>query len=116
MSQFKSLKRRCGISLTEVVVGLALLGTLLTMLVVASGRLQIQRKAALDKLQAVNALDSLMSQFFSSGFPDLGSSGPIPSNPDWVWTVRKKDSQTPAGTCIVRVSIRASRQVDQGNA
>lgn len=55
------------ITLIEVVVGLFLLGTLLTMILIASGKLERQRRVALSKIQAVEQLDQLVSEYFGKG-------------------------------------------------
>ena len=96
---------RTGITLTEVVVGLALLGSLLTIMLVGAGRLERQRSAAEAKLEAVAALDRLISGFFSKGFPTLPSEGELPGRSDWMWKITRVDTATPEGCSVARVAI-----------
>ena len=99
------VKMQSGITLTEVVVGLALLGTLLTIMLVGAGRLERQRSAAESKLAAVAALDRLISRFFSNGFPALPSSGPMGENEYWVWKMSRVNTAAPQGCLVARISI-----------
>ena len=96
---------RTGITLTEVVVGLALLGSLLTIMLVGAGRLERQRSAAEAKLEAVAALDRLISGFFSSGFPTLPSDGVVPEREHWVWRMSRVNTAAPEGCSVARVAI-----------
>ncbi len=96
---------RSGTTLTEVVVGLALLGSLLTIMLVGAGRLERQRSAAEAKLDAVAALDRLISGFFSNGFPTLPSDGAVPERSHWVWKMSKVNLATPDGSSVARVAI-----------
>ena len=96
---------RTGITLTEVVVGLALLGSLLTIMLVGAGRLERQRSAAEAKLEAVAALDRLISGFFSNGFPTLPSNGAIPERDLWIWKMSRVNTAAPEGCSVARVAI-----------
>jgi type II secretory pathway pseudopilin PulG len=107
--RYKRLPRRPGITLVEVVAGLALLGSLLTMMLVAAGRLARQQRVAESKLLAVAELDRLISGFFSNGFPNLPSGGKLNDNERMAWQLRKVNMETIPGCSIVRLSI-----VDQG--
>jgi type II secretory pathway pseudopilin PulG len=97
--------RRSGITLIEVVVGLALLGSLLVMMVIAGGRLEKQRKISEEKLEAIAALDSLVSGFFSSGFPPVPSNGAVPGNDRWAWQLAIVNTAAPESCSVARVSI-----------
>ena len=96
---------RRGITLTEVVVGLALLGSLLTMMLIAAGRLERQRRTAETRLEAVAVLDRLVSGFFSNGFPALPSSGPIIEHDGMAWQMSKVAIATPEECSVARVSV-----------
>ena len=63
-----------GLTLIEVLAGLAILGTLLSGVVMASVRLQRQRALAYEKLQAVEATDALLETWFSPSSPSPSSS------------------------------------------
>lgn len=78
---------RSGITLTEVVVGLVLLGTLLTGILIAAGRFEKQRARSLKKLTAVEILDHLTEEFFRDGFPETRTRGEIVGRPAWTWLV-----------------------------
>ena len=101
---------RRGITLTEVVVGLALLGSLLTIMLVGAGRLERQRSAAEAKLEAVAALDRLISGFFSNGFPSLPSDGELPGTSHCVWKITGVNTAAPEGCSVARVAIVDFRQ------
>ena len=104
-------RTRTGITLTEVVVGLALLGSLLTIMLVGAGRLERQRSAADAKLEAVAALDRLISGFFSNGFPTLPSDGVVPERDHWVWTMSRVNTAAPEGCSVARVAIVDLRKI-----
>ena len=60
-------RRRCnGTTLIEVVVGLALLGSLLVALIVAASTLEQRRKRADEKLQAVGILEHILQDCFAN--------------------------------------------------
>jgi type II secretory pathway pseudopilin PulG len=96
---------RVAITLTEVVVGLALMGSLLTIMLVGAGRLERQRSAAEAKLEAVAALDLLISGFFSNGFPALPSEGALPVKDGWMWTMSRVNIAAPEGCTVTRFAI-----------
>lgn len=81
-------KNRTGITLTEVVVGISLLGTLLTSILVASGQLGKQQKLAQEKLLAIELLDQVTSKYFHQGFPELDTRIDIASQKKWVLAIR----------------------------
>jgi type II secretory pathway pseudopilin PulG len=98
-----------GITLIEVVVGLVLLSTLLTVILISTGKLHRQQKAAIQKLEAVHLLDELTAEFFRKGFPNLDSVGPIESQPDRYWQVTGQPSPIgPDRLVSVRLSILGS--------
>lgn len=98
-----------GITLIEVVIGLVLLSTLLTVILISTGKLHRQQKAAIQKLEAVHLLDELTAEFFRKGFPNLDSVGPIESQPDRYWQVTGQPSPIgPDRLVSVRLSILGS--------
>jgi type II secretory pathway pseudopilin PulG len=76
--------KRQGITLTEVVVGMVMIGTLLSGIIVGTSRLQRQQKSATEKLEAIRELDQIVSTFFREGFPYLGTTSNVPNHPNWV--------------------------------
>jgi type II secretory pathway pseudopilin PulG len=95
-----------GITLIEVVVGLVLLSTLLTVILISTGKLHRQQKAAIQKLEAVHLLDELTAEFFRKGFPNLESNGPIENQPDRYWQVTGQPSPiAPDRLISIRLSI-----------
>ena len=76
---------RQAITLIEVIVGLVLLSTLLTVILISTGKLHRQQKAAIQKLEAVRILDELAGDFFREGFPNLDTTGPIENQPKLIW-------------------------------
>ena len=98
-----------GITLIEVVVGLVLLSTLLTVILISTGKLHRQQKAAIQKLESVHLLDELTAEFFRKGFPSLDSTGPVESQPDRYWQVTGQPSAiAPDRLVIIRLSILSS--------
>ena len=92
---------RLGITLLEVVVGLVLLGTLLTAILISSGKLHQQQKIALKKIEAVELLDELIASFFREGFPALDSIGDMNDQGDLYWRL----SGAPCSIAPDRLSI-----------
>lgn len=77
-------RRRCnGTTLIEVVVGLALLGSLLVALIVAASTLEQRRKRADEKLQAVGILEHVLQDCFAKGFPTTGKQRTIHIESQW---------------------------------
>ena len=84
-----SVRRRRGLTLIEVVAGLALLGTLLTTLLLAHSRHARQIRAAQDKLAAVNALDGLLTRWEIERVQvPQRERGDLPGHPDLGWRTR----------------------------
>ena len=108
-SQYAQGNLRDGITLIEVVVGLAMLGGMLSVMLIASGKLETQRRAAQDKAVAVEVLDQTLGQFFRDSVQISGpqQSIEIPGHPSWslilsrrAWTERSDVFD------IVRFAIR----------
>ena len=100
---------RNAITLIEVVVGLVLLSTLLTVILISTGKLHRQQKAAIQKLEAVRILDELAGDFFREGFPSLDTTGPIESQPKLIWKQTGQPSPiAPDRLVNVRLSILQS--------
>lgn len=68
--RFSRFYRRSGMTLVEVVVGLALMGSLLAMALVAGSSHLRQMKAAERKRESVELLDAFLSHWAQSRFSD----------------------------------------------
>ena len=113
----RSLKcRPRGITLIEVIVGLVMLSTLLTVILISTGKLRQQQKAALQKLDAVRILDDLTGEFFREGFPKLDSTGKVASRSDRYWQVTgKPNAIAPDSLFDIRISIHVADAASVGS-
>lgn len=88
-SSINCYARRPGLTLIEVVAGLALMGTLLTTLLLAHSAHARQVRAAQDKLAAVDALDGLLTRWEVAGTSaPRRDEGELPGHPELVWRTR----------------------------
>lgn len=95
-----------GMILIEVVVGIMLLGTLLTTILIAVSRLEIQRKSILKRSQSIEILDGLVDKFFRRGFPGHGMEQSISEDEALRWKVTVTPSPIiPQSLSIVRVTM-----------
>ncbi len=80
---------RGGFTLVEVMAGILLLGTLLTVLVVANGRLAAQSSRSRQAVEAYRVLDDLVDRWWidPARFP-RGGEGPVAERPGWRWRTR----------------------------
>lgn len=100
---------RNGITLTEVVIGIALLGSLLSLIIVGSGRLARSKRIAELKVEAIEHLDRLLGEWSISGYPETGESGTIEGQSTLRWSVSHRNSYIGARpVVVVRVSISAA--------
>ena len=96
---------RPGLTLLEVVVGLVLMGSLLSATLLAFSKHQRQLALANKRIEAVNVAESLIHELSNSrgGFPIRGR-GTIPGHPTWNWETM------PAGqTVLVTVPLQLVR-------
>ena len=101
-------KPRRGMTLIEVVAGIALLGTILTTTVLAQARLLRQHQRALVKLQAVEAVDRLLTQWSVAGHEiPVGSSGVLLETPQVSWRTRLQRNQTDGPLSVAVVELTA---------
>lgn len=78
-------------TLIEVLAALALLGSLAVAMLLSRSRLIDQHARAEQKLEAVRAADTLLSQWWAddpSAFP-VDREGDIAGHTDWVWQTRQ---------------------------
>lgn len=100
---------RNGITLTEVVIGIALLGSLLSLIIVGSGRLARSKRIAELKVEAIEHLDRLLGEWSISGYPETGESGTIEGQSSLRWSVNHRHSYIGARpVVVVRVSLSAA--------
>ena len=85
---------RSAITLIEVLAGTALMATLFAMMVVATGRHTARIADAERELQALNALDRLLAEWYSTNHPlPIAEAGQLVDHEDWYW---RKTSRTVA--------------------
>jgi prepilin-type N-terminal cleavage/methylation domain-containing protein len=102
----RGTRKRRGVTLIEVVVGLAMLGTLLTAMMIMAGRFQRLQKSAIEKTEAVRLLDKQVGSLYRKGFPNADAHWPVESNATWIISTRRRPwSDSPEKFEIVRVSI-----------
>lgn len=79
-------RRRRGLTLVEAALAMALLGTLLVSLLVATSQMTAQRGRAERRLEACRAIDALLESWWSkrSDLPRTGT-GYVSGHPDWTW-------------------------------
>lgn len=95
-------------TLIEVVAGIALLGTILTTTVLAQARLLRQHQRALVKLQAVEAVDRLLTQWSVAGHEiPVGASGVLMETPLVSWRTRLQRAQTDGPLSVAVVELTA---------
>ena len=121
MTRFAACKRDCkhwvvapatnarrAMTLVEVIAGIALLGTVLAVTVLSHGRLLRQHQRAQTKLQAVAAVDQLLSQWYAHGETvPAQSSGKLPGSPVVVWKTQRGRTQTSGAISVEVVELTA---------
>jgi type II secretory pathway pseudopilin PulG len=106
MQSSRGTSNRHAITLIEVVVGLALLGTLLTTMMVTAGKFSGIQKSANRKSEAIKVLDELVGQLYRMGFPPEDQSEPLTEHANWQLTFRRRPwTESPERFDIVRVAI-----------
>ncbi len=104
---------RRGMTLIEVVAGIALLGTILTTTVMAQARLLRQHQRALVKLQAVEAVDRLLMQWSVAREEiPVESSGVLLDTPEVTWKTRIGRAKTDGPLSVAIVELVASAAND----
>ena len=100
--------RRAAMTLIEVVAGIALLGTVLATTVLAQARLLRQHQRALLKLQAVEAVDRLLTQWSTEQREIVApASGTLIANPKVTWTTQIQGVQRDGELSISVVELTA---------
>ncbi len=94
-----------GMTLVEVIVGTALLGTLLVSILLARGRLSVQTRRAEVRIEACAVLDGLLETWWSDRdrLPRAGE-GAVPGRPGWSWRTRTVDRE---GAEVLRAEVVA---------
>ena len=99
--------RRRGLTLVEVVVSIALIGTLLSGVVMAMARHRHQLALADQKIEAIEAADDLLKQW--EGRPPYPASGKIGEKNKMAWKttrITQTANELPKGVGIVRLEVR----------
>ena len=99
-----------GLTLLEVIAGLALLATLLTMILVAFGSNLRQVRRSQQRLAAIHQADLLLGEWLLQGQPDSiprDGSGDIPDDDQMIWRTHEipEPQATDLGVCVVRLEI-----------
>jgi len=86
--------RRRGMTLVEAAVGMAIMATLLTAVVMSVSKLSRQSQAAQERLAACEVADSLLETWWATpeGVPDQGQ-GTIQGRQGWTWRITAETSQ-----------------------
>jgi len=107
-----------GLTLIEVVAGLALLGTLLTTIVLAKAKYIRQGASANRRMRAVLAADSLLTSWWQdlASFP-RASTGQINGDQPLIWQTRLMDHETVPGLVadVVRLEIIEGNKGEKEN-
>ena len=96
---------RCGLTLIEVVAGIALLATLLVSILVAHKKHAEQVRLAQKRLDAIEQLDQLLAEWSAAGnWQPVGSAGDLAG---FKWRVEAADSRVPdeLGSEVIRVEL-----------
>lgn len=98
-----------GMTLVEVVVGIALLAMLLV-LILSSFRVHAsQIRSAKQRMEAIRRADSLLTVWSASGgIPPVGEQEPIPERPGWSWRIVRgtgSDELYQIGASAIRLEI-----------
>jgi hypothetical protein len=106
--------RRGGLTLIEVVAGLALLGWLLSAVILAKSRNTRQFSRASLKLEAVEAADALMTRWWahkSQQPPSMTGQGDVPGSDRLTWRASQAANETieSLGGLVVRLEIVDAR-------
>src|SRR4051812_30836583 len=101
--------RKIGMTLIEVIAGLAILGTLAAMLAISRGRSLRQWREADERLAATRAVDALLDQWLS-GPPraiPINSQGAIQGAENCVWRTSLSPNPVPAqlDSRVLRVDV-----------
>lgn len=87
----KSCWRRCGtrgLTIVEVIAGLALLSTLLVSILVTYRAHAAQVRGAQDRLAAIEAADDLLTEWSAAGVvPAVGREERLPGDDGWAWRI-----------------------------
>lgn len=107
-----------GLTLVEVIAGLALLATLLASILVAFGSQAAQFRGARDRLMAVELADRLLCEWNSqNAIPAVGTEQTLHGTNDWRWRIVAGDSANLAasGVSSIRVEVFQFKQtgIDQ---
>lgn len=108
---------RTGLTLIEVVAGIALLATLLVSVLAAYRDHARQIKRASARLSAVNALDDLLAQFHDANkLPPPGSAGDVVGIPNLRWQASQRASDIPQTTILAIAVLESTTTQDEALA
>ncbi len=100
---------RTGLTLVEVVAGIALLATLLVSLLSAFRAHAAQIRSAQDRLRAIRIADELLATWMAAGvIPAVDEQESIPETTGWSWRIARAESSPDLqklGAAAVRLEI-----------
>ena len=115
--RYSKLRSRSGLTLVEVVAGIALLSTLLVSILLSYGAHAGQIRAARQRMQAIKAADQLLSNWMAQGdLPAVGDQDMLPGSDELVWRMvavpRDKRVSLPNEVGLIRLEVyqRSNRQ------
>ena len=100
-------KQSCGATLVEAVVALAILGSLLTALIVANRNFTKQKQAAENRMIGCKLLDDFLTRNWENREVLLiEKTGALPQK-DWSWRLKELDSKVDSNLKSRKVKIEA---------
>jgi type II secretory pathway pseudopilin PulG len=102
------------LTLVEVVVALALLGSLLVAILIAEGKLRKQARRAEITLEACQVADGLLEAWWQnlSEFP-RNESGTVETHPEWAWETQVQDNSSAEELDAAIVALEIYPQEDR---
>jgi prepilin-type N-terminal cleavage/methylation domain-containing protein len=112
LSAWSEHLRRRGMTLVEVVVGIALLAVLLVLILASFRAHAAQIRSAKQRMEAMRRADELLTVWTTSGgIPVVGEQEEIPETPGWIWRIVKtsgSDDLYQLGAAVIRLEIVAT--------
>ena len=96
-----------GLTLIEAALGAALLGTLLTAVVMTNARMTAQTRSAVLRLEACRIAEGLLQSWYSqeAGVPRDGM-GDVTDHPGWRWRTRIAENETAAAVRAEAIQLQ----------
>lgn len=112
LSTWSGHLRRRGMTLVEVVVGIALLAVLLVLILASFRAHAAQIRSAKQRMEALRRAYELLSVWTASkSIPAVGEQDEIPETPGWIWRIvrtSRSDDLYKLGAAVIRLEIVAT--------